>query len=151
MISCVIRRANPEDAGAIQHLYQELVGDPLIQVLPEQIVTMGRSASTFLLVAESGDSVFGTVLFNLRNDVMFRSQPFGVLENVVVSSAARQQGIGTRLLAQVEVLAKEHDCTKIMLLSSVRRHGAHAFFRHCGFASDTKTAFVKYRSQFTTA
>ena len=62
----------------------------------------------------------------------------------------RGRGIGRRLLMHVEQLASAHDCTKLMLLSSTAHHDAHDFFRHCGFASDTKHAFVKYRRQLTT-
>jgi hypothetical protein len=40
------------------------------------------------------------------------------------------------------------DCSKLMLLSSIHRNEAHAFFRSCGFSGDTKQAFVKHRSQF---
>jgi hypothetical protein len=43
------------------------------------------------------------------------------------------------------------DCTKLMLLSSKAREAAHSFFRRCGFTSDTKHAFVKYRSHFNRA
>ena len=151
MISCVIRRANPADADAIQSLYLELVDDPEIRILPEKIEALAESTSSILLVAESGGEVCASALLNLCADVMYGAQPFAVVENVVVSIAMRKQGIGTQLLARVEELAKEHDCSKVMLLSNVRRHEAHEFFRRCGFSSDTKTAFVKYRSQFTTA
>lgn len=80
---------------------------------------------------------------------MYRSQPFGVVENVVVTQAMRGRGIGRLLLSRVEQLAVANDCTKLMLLSSTSREAAHSFFRRCGFAGDTKHAFVKYRRQFT--
>jgi len=145
---CVIRRAIAGDADAIQGLYQELVGDTQIRVLPEQIATLAESLTSLLLVAEAEGIVCATALLNLCADVMYAGQPFGVVENVVVAAAMRGRGVGKRLLDHVEQLAIEQDCTKLMLLSGSHRPEAHAFFRSCGFAGETKQAFVKYRRQF---
>jgi N-acetylglutamate synthase-like GNAT family acetyltransferase len=78
-------------------------------------------------------------------------QPFGVIENVVVTEAMRGHGLGRLLLEYMEQLAIAHDCTKLMLLSSTLRDATHAFFRRNGFSGDSKLAFVKYRRQLTTA
>jgi N-acetylglutamate synthase-like GNAT family acetyltransferase len=147
--SCVIRRAAAGDAEAIERLYRELVTDPLVSVLPDHVAAISQSPTSFLLIAESLGEVCGTVLLTICPDAMYRRQPFGVVENIVVTRAKRGSGIGRLLLSQVEDLAITHDCTKLMLLSSVSRETAHHFFRSCGFAGDTKHAFVKYRTQFT--
>jgi N-acetylglutamate synthase-like GNAT family acetyltransferase len=146
---CVIRRAAPDDAAAVEGLYCELVSDPLIRVLPEQIAALFDSRNSFLLVADADGAVCATALLTICPDAMYRAQPFGVVENLVVTQAMRGRGLGRLLLAHVEHLAITHQCTKLMLLSSATREAAHAFFRRCGFASDTKNAFVKYRRQFT--
>jgi len=146
---CIIRRAMPADAPAIRMLYGELVSDPAIQVLPEQIVALSESLTSFLLVIESNKTVCGTLLLTVCPDVMYGSQPFAVIENVVVTQTRRGGGIGRLLLGHAERLALQHDCTKIMLLSGASRETAHSFFRGCGFSSDTKHAFVKYRRQFS--
>jgi N-acetylglutamate synthase-like GNAT family acetyltransferase len=148
---CAIRRAVASDAAAIENLYRELVSDPLIRVLPEQVGTLSNSAGSFLLVAEAGGIVCGTALLTICPDAMYRAQPFGVVENIIVTQAMRGRGIGRQLLTHVEQLASKHDCTKLMLLSSIAREAAHAFFGRCGFTGDTKHAFVKYRRQFATA
>jgi len=67
---------------------------------------------------------------------MFRTQPFGVIENVIVTKAMRGVGLGRLLLAHIEQVACIHDCTKLMLPSSTTREAAHSFFRRCGFARD---------------
>ncbi len=147
-VSCVIRRAFAEDATVIQSLYRELVDDSQVRVLPAQIAALAESPASFLLVAETDGAVCATALLAFCADVMYQFQPFGVVENIVVARSMRGRGIGRQLLAHVEQLAIARDCTKLMLLSSAHRNEAHAFFRGCGFASDTKNAFVKYRSQF---
>jgi N-acetylglutamate synthase-like GNAT family acetyltransferase len=137
------------DAAAIERLYGELVSDAHVRVLPAQVTALATSETSFLLVAECEGLVCGTALLTVCPDAMYGTQPFGVVENVTVTTTKRGHGIGTQLLAQVEHLALTHHCTKLMLLSSTTREAAHAFFRKCGFRSDTKHAFVKYRSQFT--
>jgi N-acetylglutamate synthase-like GNAT family acetyltransferase len=147
-LAAAIRQANAADAASVESLYHELVSDPLVRVLPEQVNALGASPTSFLLVAEVDGAVCATALLTLCPDAMYRTQPFGVIENIIVAQAMRQRGIGRRLLVHIERLARTHDCTKLMLLSGATRAAAHAFFRRCGFASDTKHAFVKYRSQW---
>lgn len=143
-----IRRSTAADAAIIQSLYQELVVDSQVRVLPEQVAALAESPASVLLVAEFNSSVCATALLTICADAMYGFQPFGVIENVVVSQRMRGQGLGRQLLAHMEQIAIDQDCSKLMLLSSAHRHEAHAFFRRCGFAGETKNAFVKYRSQF---
>lgn len=143
-----IREAVPKDAAAIQGLYRELVDDSRIDVLPEHVAALAAKPASYLLVAEAEGTVCATVLLSICADAMYGLQPFGVVENVVVTRRLRGRGLGRRLLARVEQLAVENGCTKLMLLSGRHRDDAHIFFRNCGFSGETKHAFVKYRSQF---
>jgi N-acetylglutamate synthase-like GNAT family acetyltransferase len=145
---CVIREAVPEDAPVIEALYRELMADASIRVRSEQVATIAGLPDSYLLVAEMEGAVCATVLLTICPDLMYGAQPFGVLENVVVSDAMRGRGVGRLLLRHAEKLLVAHDGTKLMLHSSVARESAHAFFRRCGFAGDRKLAFVKYRGQF---
>jgi N-acetylglutamate synthase-like GNAT family acetyltransferase len=145
----VIRRAEERDAEAIQYLYHELVGEGKTRVLRGQIAILGKSSASFLLVVEAEGTVCATALLSLCADAMHGSQPFGVVENVIVTRHMRGQGLGSRLITHIESLARRHDCTKLMLLSGSHRPEAHAFFRNCGFSGAAKQAFVKYRSQFS--
>ncbi|EDY18160.1 GCN5-related N-acetyltransferase [Chthoniobacter flavus Ellin428] len=145
---CSIRRATGADAPAIEALYRELVSDGDIQVLPEHLAALAESSTSFLLVAKIDDTVHGTALLTLCPDVMYGTQSFGVIENVVVAPAKRGRGLGRSLLLQIEQIATHHGCSKLMLLSNRTRRDAHVFFGKCGFNGETKRAFVKYRRQF---
>jgi N-acetylglutamate synthase-like GNAT family acetyltransferase len=147
-LPCSIRRATEADGPAIEALYRELVSDGQIQVLPGHIAALAESSTSFLLVAKIDDTVYGTALLTLCSDVMYGTQPFGVIENVVVAPAKRGRGIGRSLLLQIEQIAAHHDCSKLMLLSNRTRRDAHVFFQRRGFNGETKRAFVKYRRQF---
>jgi len=144
----IIRRALPVDAEGIAMLYAELVSHPAIVVLPERIAEVSQDSNTALFVCEGDKGLCGTALVSLCADVMFKSQPFAVVENVVVASSARSQGIGTMMLRHIEAFCLARDCSKIMLLSSANRVQAHRFFERAGFGGSEKCGFIKYRRNF---
>jgi len=144
----IVRHAFPLEAGRIQQLYGLLVSNPDVQVRPEDIAALSvDKAALFVCVANS--IVVATALVCLCANVMFRTQPFAVVENVVVDPAWRGQGVGSKLFSFLETFCRARDCSKIMLLSTSVREDAHRFFAHVGYDSLAKRGFVKYRSQFS--
>ena len=146
-----IRLAQAADAGAIASLYHELVDDPAITVLPEQIERLAANPDQALLVVEQQDRLLATVHLQFCTDTMYARQPYALLENLVVAASARGQGIGALLLAEVERRCLAHDCSKIMLLSTASRLDAHRFFAAQGYDGERKRGFVKYRRNFRSA
>src|SRR6202012_5431713 len=95
----LVRPAAPEDADAIAKLYPELgPKDAGICVLRSRIEEMREDARTLLLVAESGGRLSGTATLNLCLDAMYRTQPYGLIENLVVSANARRGGVGKAMM-----------------------------------------------------
>jgi len=140
-----VRRAQARDAQAVQRLYQVLVpGDANVSVTPERLATLEHDADNFLLVLERDAEVCGTLLLTLCLDAMYRSLPFGVIENMVVSPEARGSGCGRALMAEAERIARERHCTKLMLLSNAARPEAHAFYARMGYDGERKRGFVRY-------
>ncbi len=147
-IEIIVRRASINDAEDITALYVQLVSDSAVSVLPKRIAEISNDRNTALFVCEDNDRVLGTALVSLCADVMYGLQPFAVVENVIVDSSARGQGIGTVLLRHIEAFCLASDCSKIMLLSSSQREQAHRFFERFGFVGSSKRGFVKYRRNF---
>lgn len=147
----IIRRARPDDAAAIEDLYRQLVGPSQVAVLPERLDAVARDSRTALFVADIDGEVVATVLVFLCLDVMFRNQPFAVLENLIVRADRRGLGIGGALMREVERYCLAMECSKIMVLSSVERAEAHRFFERTGFEGAIKRGFVKYRRRFSSA
>lgn len=145
----IVRIARPDDATSIARLYAQLVNNPQVDVLPERIAEISGNADVALLVCEHEGQVCGTAMVFLCADVMFKSQYFAVVENIVVDVAARGRGIGRVLVRHIESLCLARDCSKIMLLSSVEREQAHRFFERAGFVGSAKRGFIKYRRNFT--
>jgi GNAT superfamily N-acetyltransferase len=55
------------------------------------------------------------------------------VENVVLNEAARGRGVGERLMAHVEELARDLGCLKITLDAYQKNHRARAFYERIGF------------------
>jgi N-acetylglutamate synthase-like GNAT family acetyltransferase len=141
----LVRRANAGDAPGIQGLYESLVpGDTNIQVDPQRIERLAEDAHNHLLVVEAGGVVCGTALLTVCLDAMYGSQPYAVVENLIVLTPCRRRGAGRALMREVERIARAARCTKVMLLSSASRTEAHDFFTHVGFDGGRKRGFVKY-------
>jgi N-acetylglutamate synthase-like GNAT family acetyltransferase len=143
-----IRKATAVDALAVEALYRQLVAADNVQVSGERIEQVARDPNTVLLVVEEDGVVHATALVSLCSDVMYGTQPFAVVENVVVDLAYRSVGMGRTLFASIEQLCVERDCSKIMLLSSATRADAHRFFEGVGLRGNTKRGFVKYCREF---
>ena len=147
----IVREAKPEDALKLSELYNQLVNNTAINVEPEQIQALYDDERSKLLVCEYQGHVVGSALVSLCSDVMFRKQPFAVVENVIVDVAAQGKGVGSALFQEIEIFCLNTDCSKIMLLSSAQRLDSHAFFEKQGFKGSVKRGFVKYRSAFSSA
>jgi N-acetylglutamate synthase-like GNAT family acetyltransferase len=143
-----IRRAEPADANRIAELYRQLVSNTAISVQAERISAISEDPNTALFVCALGGKVEGSALVCLCTDVMFGSQPFAVVENIIVSEAVRGKGLGAALLCHIETFCLAKNCSKIMLLSASQRERAHHFFEQAGFTGASKRGFVKYRRQF---
>lgn len=144
-----IRRAQAADAEAIASLYRELntLSTPI--VLPERIAAIANSEHTHLLVCEDSGEIIATTLVCLCQDVMFDSQPFALVENVVVSADYKREGIGKSMMDYIEAFCLEQDCSKIMLQTSSENRDARDFYTAMGYDPNAKIRFIKYRRYFS--
>jgi N-acetylglutamate synthase-like GNAT family acetyltransferase len=150
-VHLIVREAKPKDALRLSELYNQLVNNPAVNVEPKQIQALYDDSRSKLFVCDYQGNVVGSALVSLCSDVMFRNQPFAVVENVIVDVVARGLGVGTALFKAIEIFCVGTNCSKIMLLSSSQRLDSHAFFEKQGFKGEVKRGFVKYRSAFTSA
>jgi ribosomal protein S18 acetylase RimI-like enzyme len=96
-----------------------------------------------ILCAKIDDRVVGSVMGVVCNELFGKCLPFMVVENVVVSSEFRRQGIAKQLLVRLEEIAKEHKCTTILFVSSEHRIGAHKLYESLGFGIDKVNGYRK--------
>jgi GNAT superfamily N-acetyltransferase len=80
---------------------------------------------------------------------MHGQRSYALAENVIVDRAEQGKGRGRALFRFIDQFCFERDCSKIMLLSNIRRSDAHRFFERCGYSSEAKLGFLKYRRQIS--
>ena len=142
------RKAKPEDANEIARLYGELTTKSPLDVLAERISEISEDPNTYLIVCEENGAILATALLTLCNDVMFKRQPFAVIENVAVNKDFQRKGIGKGLMKHIEAFCLQQDCSKIMLLSGSDNRSARNFYAAMGYNTDAKAGFIKYRTHF---
>jgi ribosomal protein S18 acetylase RimI-like enzyme len=96
---------------------------------------------THAIVAEEGDGVIGLAAMQVM-PLIHRDLPVGRITAMVVRSDRRGSGVGRRLVAELEEIARRDGCGRIDLTSRHRRQEAHAFYRALGF-EETSRRFVK--------
>ncbi len=137
-----VRVATEEDIPRILEIYGELV----ITTSPEEL-KRSPSADDYrrafaqiniatgheLLVAEEHGKVVGTMVLIIVPNLSHRGLPWAGVENLVVDSGYRRQGIGRLLMDYALAQAKKAKCYKIQLISDKRRKEAHHFYRSLGY------------------
>lgn len=137
----IIRPAVESDLPQLLELFAQLHSDdPILplaaaQAIWRQIETQnGRTVLVAIdETAIDGATVVGTVDVTVLPNMTRGGRPFVLVENVVVRDARRRAGVGVRLMAEVEVLARAAGCYKIQLMSGAVRSGAHSFYEAIGF------------------
>jgi predicted N-acetyltransferase YhbS len=138
----IIRAATEEDIPRIIELYNDLTSslspteeqplpspDDVHRVIAEIASMPGHE----LLVAEEDSVVVGTTVLLIVPNLSHRALPWAIIENVVVNSKYRRQGIGRLLMEYAVNRARKAGCYKVQLLSNKKRREAHQFYQALGF------------------
>ncbi|MFF0717718.1 GNAT family N-acetyltransferase [Verrucosispora sp. NA02020] len=134
-MTTVVRTATEDDLAALLGLYAELhPDDPVLP--PERAARIWREIAgqpgRTVLVAVRDGAVVGTVDGVVVANLTRGGRPFMLVENVIVTHAARRLGVAGRLFDTVVDLARTAGCYKVQLLSRVDRLHAHRFYESCG-------------------
>jgi predicted N-acetyltransferase YhbS len=137
-----IRVATEEDIPRILELY----GDLVISTAPGELnrkpgaddyrrafAKIRAATGQELLVAEEEGKVIGTMMLIIVPNLSHGGLPWAGVENVMVDSDYRRQGIGRLLMDYVLAQAKKAGCYKIQLISDKSRKEAHKFYKALGY------------------
>ena len=123
-----VRQAGTGDAGDVATLLG-ILGYPCTRdEAAERIALVQSDRRQILLLAECDGRVQGNELARITA--------------LVVAPEWERQGVGRRLLREVEQRARQSRIARIEVTSNARRNAAHAFYRGCGYA-DGSLRFVK--------
>jgi GNAT superfamily N-acetyltransferase len=136
-----IRPARRSDLDALIALLQQLSLDESRED-PGELASYERALADVqsdprqtLLVAVAEGRVSGTAAFILIPNLSHVGRPYAVVEDVVVESAVRGQGIGEALMRRTIEMARAAGCYKLLLTSNRRRTDAHRFYERLGFTA----------------
>jgi GNAT superfamily N-acetyltransferase len=134
-----IREAVADDLPALIRLYSELsLDDPrenpaAIERYEAALEAIGRIPGHHVLVAEDEMRLLGSVTVIIEPNLTYQGTSFALIENVVVSEAARGKGTGKQLINAAVEIARNAGCYKVTLTSNKRRTDAHRFYEGLGF------------------
>lgn len=134
-----LRPIQESDLPQLAQLYEQLGDRPCNRErLQEQFFQLKQNQDCLLLGVLDDGILLGSLYGIFCIDLVGACRPFLVLENMIVSSTARRQGIAKRLLNAMEQEARRRNCLYIMLVSRAQRQAAHALYKQCGFDGDVR-------------
>jgi ribosomal protein S18 acetylase RimI-like enzyme len=145
----MIRKANPDDAEALLELYHKhLTSNPPTE--PQDMATWRTKLAQFLsdplyhlLVGEVDGLVVSSVTLIIIENLTYSVRPYSVIENVVTHANHRNKHYATELMNKASMIAEQHGCYKIMLMTGSKKESTLKFYENCGYDKDEKTAFIK--------
>ncbi|MEO3474558.1 GNAT family N-acetyltransferase [Roseomonas sp. CAU 1739] len=132
------RRANPADAAAIRTVTREayarwvpLIGrEPLPMRVDYDAAVMEHRFDLF----QRGPDILALIETALRDDHLW-------IENIAVRPDQQGQGLGSRLLAHAETLAREAGRAELRLLTNAAFASNVALYEQRGYAVTAREAF----------
>ena len=143
-----IRPAIEDDIPRILELYEEQLAIGATEAEMQQSPSSDDYLQAFseinslpgceFIVAEEDGEVIGTAMLMIVPNLSHKALPWAVVENVVVDSEYRRQGIGRLLMDYCTTQAKKAGCYKVQLLSNKSRNEAHQFYLSLGYKASAE-------------
>jgi GNAT superfamily N-acetyltransferase len=134
-----IRAATAADLPRLVALFSELsLDDPredpdLMHRYSEAFEAIEARPGYHVLAAEEDGELLASVTVIVEPNLTYQGTPFALIENVIVTEAARGKGVGTQIINAAVEIAREAGCYKVSLTSNKRREDAHRFYESIGF------------------
>lgn len=138
------RTAQRDDLPGLLKLYKQLnpEEEPIDAEKAYSVweaIEKGNATEYFIAVDDT--KIVSTCNLTLVLNMTRNGKPFAIIENVVTDSNYRRQGIGKQIIQNAVQYAKEHNCYKVVLLSSAKRTDSHRFYESIGFNGNSKKGF----------
>lgn len=130
-----IRKCEPGDFHAVLPLLRQLYTGKQFDIglLRSAYKRFLASDQQAFLCATHDRQVVGFGSVTIKSNLFWCETLIGYVSDMVVDEAHRGRGIGTRILDQLILWAKQRGCARIELNSGFERKEAQAFYERRGF------------------
>ncbi|KFI63326.1 GNAT family N-acetyltransferase [Bifidobacterium cuniculi] len=142
-----LRGAAPTDLGQLLDLYLHLHEDSIPQEDAHLRATWQQildDPNHHVIVCEEDGRIVSSCVCVVIPNLTRGVRPYAFVENVVTRQDARGRGHATPCLDRARELAMAAGCYKMMLLTGSKDPSTLDFYRHAGYNSADKTAFIQW-------
>ena len=139
-----IRKLIENDLAELASLYEQFWGEvSSVEKMRATFQRLKNNPNYIFLVAEQQDSLVGSVMGIICEELYGDCKPFMVVEDVIVEKHHRRRGIASSLMKELERTAFNKFCNYIIFVTESERTGAHKFYESIGYKSDAYKGFKK--------
>lgn len=140
----IIREMISEDIPELAGLYKQFWNEAsCIESMYKQFEKLQKRGSHIFLSAVEDNILIGSVMGVICEELYGDCRPFLVLENMIVDKEYRNKGVGKALISELERIAKEKNCTQVILVTEENRPDACGFYESAGYSPVTHKGFKK--------
>jgi GNAT superfamily N-acetyltransferase len=126
-----IRDVTAGDAAEVAALLSELGYPVPADAIPSRLEQVhDEDGAAFVAIGDAGEALGVIVL--AAHAVLHAAGPVAMITALVVSTAARGQGVGRALVDRAKYWARARGCGRLIVTSGEQRADAHAFYPACG-------------------
>lgn len=143
----MIREVTSDDFTGLMTLYMQLHNNDMpketddIKQLWKQIL---NDKAHHIIVAEEDGQIVSSCVCVIISYLTHNQQPYAFIENVITDKEHRGRGLATQCLNYAKNIAVKENCYKLMLLTGSKKDSTLNFYRHAGYNSEDKTAFIQW-------
>ena len=144
----MIRYATVDDIPKLLPLLSELGYPATLEDLNRRFLKFVKNPGYGIAVCEMNEEITGFIAWTTTDHLISDATRFSIV-GIVVSTNHRNMGIGKKLMAFVEDIAKEHSPAIIDLTSGLRRaqDGTHEFYKRIGYQNEGPMAKLYLRKE----
>lgn len=125
----IVRLMSQDELGALR----ETLTDPLEPCYTEAFQQIHADKNQALFVVMHKEQVIGTYQLTLMTHLTFKGARRLHIETVHVDARYQGMGVGTWMIQQALVYAKDHECTIVQLTTNKKRTRSKIFYERLGF------------------
>lgn len=124
----IFSKASIKDREQIYNMLSDLEGEQLNKQQFNKIFAANISdPNIFYLVARRENQVIAFASLHIQK-LLHHTGNVAELQEIYVSSSARGQGIGARLMAKLKTIAKKKGCKNFEVTCNMKRKDTHRFY-----------------------